>query len=327
MSETTVDLPALPGPGESCVPPWPGEDVRLGEQVLFVRRAGAAAGPAGADGTGTAEMMRAPVVLVHGLGGASTNWTDLMFLLSGQFDCWAPDLPGFGRSGPPRGGRHPDYGLDTHVGAVVRLIEHIGRGAVHLVGNSMGGAIATRLAAERPGLVRTLTLVSPALPAVRPRRNVDPRLALLLLPGLSRVATSWIGRQSADARTRAMIRLCFANPGRVPEERYAEAVQEMRERRGMSWSSDALVQSLRGLVAGYAQRGRRNLWRQAAVVAAPTVLIWGRHDRLVHPDVGRRAVTTFPDARLVVLEDAGHVAMMELPERVAREFLGTAGAQ
>ena len=74
----------LPPPLDPPLAPWPGEQVQVGGRTLFVRRAGAA----GAE----------PAVFVHGLGGASTNWTDLMFLLRGRYDCWAPDLPGFGRS-------------------------------------------------------------------------------------------------------------------------------------------------------------------------------------------------------------------------------------
>jgi len=80
---------------------------------------------------------------------------------------------------------------------VARLIETLDAGPVHLVGNSMGGAVAVRLAARRPDLVRTLTLISPALPVLRPRRGTDPRLLLLMLPGVSNLVTRAARRQSA----------------------------------------------------------------------------------------------------------------------------------
>jgi pimeloyl-ACP methyl ester carboxylesterase len=63
----------------------------------------------------------------------------------------------------------------------VALLESRGAGPVHLFGNSLGGAVAVRLAALRPDLVRTLTLVSPALPVLRPRRT-NVHLPVLAMP-------------------------------------------------------------------------------------------------------------------------------------------------
>jgi pimeloyl-ACP methyl ester carboxylesterase len=57
-------------------------------------------------------------------------------------------------------------------------------------------------------------------------------------------------------------------------------------------------------------------------VLAPTLLVWGVQDRLVDVGLSSRAVRTFRDARLLVLEDVGHVAQMERPDVVARAFLG-----
>jgi pimeloyl-ACP methyl ester carboxylesterase len=195
-------------------------------------------------------------------------------------------------------------------------------------GNSLGGAVCTRLAAERPELVRTLTLISPALPDRRPREGTDWRLGALLVPGLANAITWYLGRAPATSRTRAVVELCFAHPDLVPQERLDEAVAEMERRRGLAWSEDALVRSLRGLIGTYVEHGPRALWRQAAAVTAPTLLIWGRHDRLVHPAVGARAVRVFRRARLVVYEHCGHVAQMEDPRAVAaewRKFVADAG--
>lgn len=101
------------------------------------------------------------MLFVHGLGGSAANWTALMARLGGDLDGEAVDLPGFGESAPPADG---DLGLSGHVRAVTGYLEASGRGPVHLFGNSLGGAVAVRLAALRPDLVRSLTLVSPALP-------------------------------------------------------------------------------------------------------------------------------------------------------------------
>jgi pimeloyl-ACP methyl ester carboxylesterase len=297
----------LPG---SPVPPWPGEQVRLGGRTLFVRRTGPEQGPAGEA-----------AVLVHGLGGASTNWTDVMYLLGDRFDCWAPDLPGFGRSEPPPG---DNYSLDSHAMAIVRLCEYVAAGAggpVHLFGNSLGGAAVVQVAASRPDLVRSLTLVSPAMPVIRPRRGTDARLLFLLLPGISGLVMRSARNQTARARVQAVLDLCYVNPSAVPEERIAEATAEMERRRGLAWFDTAMMASLRGLAGSYFRRGERTLWRQATSVEAPTLVIWGRQDRLVSVSIAGRTQQSIPGSRLVVLDDCGHVAQLEHPLRVAREFL------
>jgi pimeloyl-ACP methyl ester carboxylesterase len=295
-----LTLPAVP------VPPWPGETLALPDRSLFVRRAGA-----GGE----------PTVLVHGLGGASTNWTDLMYLLRDRFDCWAPDLSGFGRSDPPPG---DNYSLDSHVAAVTQLCERVvaeSGSPVHLFGNSLGGAAVVRVAAKRPDLVRTLTLISPALPVIRPRRGTDPRLPLLLLPGISWFISRAASRQSAQQRVKAILELCFAHPSSVPQVRFDEAVAELDRRRALPWFDTALMASLRGIAASYLRRGADNLWAQAGQIKAPTLVIWGRHDRLVSVTIAARTQRAIPGARLVVYEDAGHVAQLEQPVRVARDFL------
>ncbi len=126
---------------------------------------------------------------MHGLGGSSKNWTDLAYLLAGRLDAEALDLPGFGHSGPA-----PNYTIAALADRVIRWIEYSGRGPVHLFGNSLGGAVSVRVAGLRPDLVRTLTLISPAMPFLDPRRSVQSRLVpLLLVPG-------WNGSPRAGSR-------------------------------------------------------------------------------------------------------------------------------
>src|SRR5262245_33862640 len=166
------------------IPPWPGQPVSLGDREVFVRKAPAVG--AGAE----------PALYVHGLGGSAADWTYLMALLGGHamitepegnappagpatgsgpvspaggehraravpLEGHAVDLPGCGLSPPP-----PDrnYTISAYAHGIARLIDQSGRGPVHLFGNSLGGAVCIRVAAHRPELVRTLTLISPALP-------------------------------------------------------------------------------------------------------------------------------------------------------------------
>ena len=293
---------------------WPGELTSAGGTTVHVRRA-----------PPTSEAAE-PAVLVHGLGGSATNWTDVMGLLRDRLDAVAPDLPGFGWSPPAPDG---DYSPVTHARTIIGVIEAGGRAPVHLMGNSLGGAVTTLVAAQRPDLVRTLTLVSPALPVYRPRAT-NAHLPALAMPFIGQRLARRLGRFPVDARVRATLALCFADPTRVPQQRYDEAIAEATRRARLPHDSDAMLASLRGLIAAYLRRGPATLWNAAAHVQAPTLLVYGLKDKLVDPRTSVRAARTFPRSRLIVLPDSGHVAQMEHPDVVAtavRTFLDRARAQ
>jgi pimeloyl-ACP methyl ester carboxylesterase len=192
---------------------------------------------------------------------------------------------------------------------------------VHLVGNSMGGAISIAVAARRPDLIRTLTLISPAVPDLRPKSGGDALLPLLLLPGVGPRALARLDRGASEARARAVVKLCFAHPERVPANRMAEAIAEIETRRGMAWAHDALLGSLRGLVRTYLTRGQASPWRAMERITAPTLVIWGELDKLVDVANAPRTARAIPDATLLVLPDVGHTAQLEDPSVTARAIL------
>ncbi|CAL9429049.1 alpha/beta fold hydrolase [Streptomyces sp. enrichment culture] len=257
-----------------------------------------------------------PALYVHGLGGSSQNWSALMPLLDDVVAGEAVDLPGFGYSPPPDDG---NYSITAHARAVIRYLDSSGRGAVHLFGNSLGGAVATRVAAARPDLVRTLTLVSPALPELRVQRTAVPT-GLLAVPGVAQLFTRLTREWTAEQRVRGVMALCYGDPGRVSPEGFRHAVQEMERRQRLPYFWDAMARSARGLVNAYTLGGQHGLWRQAERVLAPTLLVYGGRDQLVGYRMARRATRAFRDSRLVTLPDAGHVAMMEYPTAVAAAF-------
>ena len=267
-------------------------------------------------GTGTDPE---PALYLHGLAGSSVNWTDFAEALAPWLDGEAIDLPGFGRSGPAPDN---DYSIDRFARVVIAFLDDRGRGPVHLFGNSMGGAIALQVAAGRPDLVRTLTLVSPAVPDLRVQRpGTNAGLALLLLPGVRPIVERRMAAMGPDARARGLIESCFADPARVPPNRLAEAVQDVRERQDLPWVHDAFTRSLRGLIRHYVSVGRQSPWSQMARISAPTLVVWGTEDKLVDVGLAPRVARTVAGARLLVLPDAGHVAQIEDPITTARAFL------
>jgi pimeloyl-ACP methyl ester carboxylesterase len=302
---TPLADPATLPPRDPHRRPWPGREVTSGGVTLHVRET------PGSDGT--------PAVYVHGLGGSSTNWTDLADLLRTRAAGTAVDLPGFGRTRPSAGF---DFTPAAHADALLCFLA--GRNEpVHLLGNSLGGVIALNVAARRPELVRTLTLVSPAMPDRRPdpRRMADVRLGLALLPGrIGDRARAGLAAVAPRDRAEQVIRLCFGDPSLVPEHRIVEAAEEIVVRNGLEWAREAGERSARGLVTSWWWGA--SAWSTAARVQAPTLVVWGDRDRLVAPRLAARTAAAIPRARLLMLPGVGHVAQIEAPEAVARAVAG-----
>ncbi|MEU7571401.1 alpha/beta hydrolase [Micromonospora sp. NPDC049240] len=295
-------------PAHHLPPPWPGRHVRLDGALVHVRDT-PATGP-------DAE----PALYVHGLGGSAQNWTDLAGLLAPRLDGQAIDLPGFGRSEPGR-----RYTIPAFADRVVRWIEHSDRGPVHLFGNSLGGAVAVRVAVLRPDLVRTLTLISPALPFLDFRRSLQGRmLPVLVIPRGERLAAWRLAQLAPEAMAQQVMESCVADLTRISEQRRQEAIEEIRIRYEAAHYAAAYVRTFRGLVGSFLRSylpGEGALWRQAAAVRVPTLVVGGRQDRLVDVRVAPQAARVIPDSRLLMLDGVGHVAQLEVPRTVARAVL------
>ncbi|MEV4706010.1 alpha/beta hydrolase [Actinoplanes sp. NPDC049316] len=296
-------------PDGSLPPPWPARKVMIDGAMLHVRDT-----PATTPGA-------EPAVYVHGLGGSSQNFTDLAGLLTDRFDGQAVDLPGFGYSDPSR-----RYSIAAFAERLIGYLEHSGRGAVHLVGNSLGGSICVRVAALRPDLVRTLSLISPAMPFLDPRRTAQgPVLPVLALPRADRIIAWGMARMTAEEMAEQVLLACFGDTTKVSAQRRAEAIEEIKLRYTVAHYSKAYTGTLRGLVSSFLRAylpGVNSQWRLAARIAAPTLVIGGLKDGLVDPRVPAQVAKAIPDSRLLVLPGVGHVAQMEVPRLAARAIIG-----
>jgi pimeloyl-ACP methyl ester carboxylesterase len=305
---THVPLSGTPLPElDPKLRPWPGKVETFGGVSLHVRRT-----------TRTAE---ATVVYVHGLGGSSTNWTDLAALLSPFAAGVLADLPGFGFSEPVPGF---NYSLEAHADVLGSFVNGLDAGPVHLVGNSMGGAIALLIAARRPELVRSLTLISPAMPDRRPdpRRLSDPLMALAYLPLIGRRVQRRLAAFGPRERAAQIIKLCFAHPESFPPHRLDELVEEHAARAALKWADAAMSQSTFSIFRTWFARGPASLWSIAPLVSVPTLVVWGTEDRVISVRRAARTATVLPRGRLLVLPRTGHVAQMERPIAVAKAVLG-----
>ena len=259
-------------------------------------------------------------VLVHGLGGSHANWLALAPMLAQRGRVLALDLPGFGLS--PLAGRKATMSSSRSI--IARFIQDIAATPVVLMGNSMGGALSISQAVADPDSVRGLVLIAPALPR-NGRHSLDTTVAGFLSAAIvptiagrligGRLIVNGLRYYGATRMVDRMLALCTVDPSRVPQE-IVDAHLEVAKRRAFEIDVPAaFLQQTRSLV-GTLGRRRRYLGALRDV-SAPTLLIGGASDRLV-PRASVEAIARIrPDWDHVMLDDCGHVPMLEHPRVVA----------
>lgn len=235
-----------------------------------------------------------PIVLIHGFGANSGAWNSVRAYLDPTMPSFAPELPGHGRAaaaGTPS--------LSGLVDATLAYLEDTGLTECHLVGHSLGGAVAAAIAANSAIRARSLTLIAPAgLGPDIDGQFLDGFLAARSPAGL----LPWLERLVAD-------------PALLPQG-YAEAVLRERSRLGVDAPQRELAAHL---FPDASQTIRiRNL---VASLHVPTRVIWGGADRII-PVSHSRGLPGF--VALHVLANIGHMPHVEEPELISRLIVQTA---
>jgi pimeloyl-ACP methyl ester carboxylesterase len=161
-----------------------------------------------------------PVLLIHGLGCTGANWAFQVSALEGRYRLIVPDLPGAGHSAPPREG----YSIEAFAAALWKLLDHLAVSKVHIVGFSLGGAVALEMATSRPSCVTKLALIN-SLATYRPlslRKWLETHLSanLVRMLGMPRAAVLVAGRLFPEKWQRAMRVHTAAAMGAVPATSY-----------------------------------------------------------------------------------------------------------
>jgi pimeloyl-ACP methyl ester carboxylesterase len=244
-----------------------------------------------------------PLVLVHGLATTREIWGRVLPSLAAERRVITLDLPGFGESRPVG----PGFPLDAVADRIARGLAARGiRGPFDLVGHSLGAGVALTLAARRPRAVRRLVLVAPAGLAPMPA-YASRALAAAAEPVLG-IRRRLAPLTDTDWGRRLLLGFAAADGARI----------EPLHARLMVLASGSAQRTSEAL-ATITAADLRPLLREAR---APIGVIWGAADRTVpirHADAIRRER---PDAEVVVIERAGHVAMIERPRAFAAALLG-----
>ncbi len=252
------------------------------------------------------------ILLVHGLGGSTTNWLAVGDALTHYGRVVAIDLPGFGLSPPAR-----DFRLETHREAVESCIagEH---GTATIIGNSTGGLLAQMVASHRPELVERLVLVSPATPPVYPDPRFDwPTAIRLAIQATPVIGEAWgrrfIKTHSPQELVSMSMQMITHKPGRVPMPVIEASIEMARIRKSLPWSPEATARTASSIAAFYATRGK--FVRMVRAITAPTLVVQGVSDHIVSPSAVEWLCGLRPDWDLVQMPDTGHTPQMDAPLR------------
>ena len=266
-----------------------------------------------------AEAGSGPVLLlIHGMAGTYETWQAVIEPLARAHTVIAPDLPGHGNSAPGSG----DYSLGSLAAGLRDLLIALGHDRATLVGHSLGGGIAMQFAYQFPEAIERLVLVSSG--GLGPEVSRVLRAAALPGADLFIAATAGPGRKAGLALARGLSAV-----GLRPNVDLAEVA------RGYASLADgahraAFLATLRAVVSTGGQRVDAGD-RLYLAEGIPSLIIWGRHDRIIPLHHGEHAHETIPGSRLEIFDHAGHLPQLEAPGRfvaVLERFLGdTAPAQ
>jgi pimeloyl-ACP methyl ester carboxylesterase len=277
-----------------------------------------------------------PVLFVHGFGATSRNFTlQVGPLAQAGFRVVVPELWGMGRSAKPRG----RYSLDRWVDQLLGLMDSLGMQRVHVVGHSMGGAVAVRLARRYPERVAKLALVAPL--GFGGRRNVR-LMRIATLPGMARIIAGMRFRRPAPAAVKlpwwrvftpsgfsaTKARFRFQPPTReeLIERAHLRFAGRISEEGALAWAESAhLMFQQEDAVQGLVRTGRavvqliggtdHRVRKDYAELTLPTLAIWGEEDRTVPTKDSEMLRALRADARLELYPQVGHHPYLEATDR------------
>lgn len=251
-----------------------------------------------------------PVVLIHGLGASAEIWSSSIGPLASRHRVFAPDLPGFGRTEKP--GKMA-YSPAAYSRFIRDFMTALGIGRAALVGHSLGGGVALRVILDDPLRVERLVLASSAGLG----SDVSLPLRIASLPFFDRL----FFKPPLPVFTRFLHRLVY-DPAAISPA-FARMYYEMFFQPGSVRAFASILRAiatLRGAKPGVLEPIRAGL----ASIAAPTLILWGREDRILPVSQAVDAAGRIPGARLHIFERCGHMPNIEHPEefnRLVLEFL------
>ena len=238
------------------------------------------------------------LLMIHGFGGDKDNWTRFAGSLTGRYRVIAPDLPGFGESD-----WHADwdYSLFPQRDRVAGLVRALGLEQIHVVGNSMGGHLAALYAHEYPDNVISLALVANAGVAAPVESDLERALAREVNPLVPRSLEGFDRLLGYAAHKEPFI------PWPVKGVLARRALERAEENQS--------------IFAAIIDDATSDLEPLLPDIETPVLIVWGEYDRILDVSSVETMRPLLPQAKVVIMEDTGHLPMLERPSETAAHYL------
>lgn len=249
-----------------------------------------------------------PVVLLHGYPANHRCWRHQIEALSEEHRVLAPDLLGYGDSDRPL---DLAFDYETEVGRLGRILDALELESTNLFAHDYGGFLSLGFAEANPDRVRRLAILNS-----RAQRSFVPRwyaaFWFATLVGRTPVLRALAARlHLAEANRRALAPLL--RRGLIDRELLESYVGWMDRPEGRRW--------LIHFFGDYRVAVRPELRRRLGEIGCPTAVVWGSDDPYLRPEIALELAAEIPNARLTMLEGAGHFVMEEPPDEVSEALL------
>lgn len=247
-----------------------------------------------------------PVILLHGSAtgvSASHNWAKSMgaFAAAG-FSVYAPEVVGYGRTDKPAWANN----IEAKVKNIVDFMDALCLEEAYFVGNSMGGRLSLGIAADWPKRVKKMVLLGSA------------GLSLEQAPDAVKSVHERVMSPPSREKMRRLFEFLCYDASIITEE----MIDERYELSLLPGAQEALESFMKGMIG---QNGAVDLWDMESRVPSiktPALVISGKYDKIVPTSLMERMVGLLPNARLEVIDKAGHWAQVEQPDRFHELAIG-----
>jgi pimeloyl-ACP methyl ester carboxylesterase len=239
------------------------------------------------------------VILLAGIGCSVLEWQNNIAVLAARHRVYAFDMLGHGLTDKPQ---KNCYAIADLARFTLAFLSAQGEASAHFIGNSLGGRIALECARLAPTRVKSMVIAAPA--GIGRETALTMRLASVPVLGNLLTRPSRIG-------TRMLWSPAFHDPSFVTES-FIETKYALAREPG---AHQAVLRTLRSLVSASGFRIERVAALQDVISAIlhPTLIIWGRQDRLVPPAHARILEAKLPQSRTILFDECGHLPQLEQP--------------
>src|SRR5258708_37065770 len=241
-----------------------------------------------------------PVLCIHGFGASLFSWRNFVGPLSGNYQLILIDLKGCGDSPKPPGSR---YSPQDHADLIYKFILEHDLKNLNLVGNSFVGSLSLllsiRLIENEPGRLRALVLIDPGAY----KQYIPGYLKLIGFPLIGALA---VYLTPAKCMAKSVLKLAYSDPKKITAEQIAAYAAPLATPGGkhalLETGKRIIPPNIDQLVARYKD------------INVPTLIIWGKQDKIISPDAGKPLVQAIPNSLLEWIDQCGHVPQEERPE-------------